>query len=286
MHTFKVTPLTFEAIVNSDPEKCQLLYERLQENPEELNDTCTLSYEDHDKSTAIIKSVSILHLSIICNNKDITNDLLKLIEIYPHSSQSIIDCTTSYGDTPLILAIIYNRVEAAKRLISLGCNVHIESACDQLGMLTAIHWAANYGTISILRTLLKKDISINQATSDESFTPLHIAMLNEQPKMVYFLIEMGASAIKKDKKNRIAQEIQHDRRMLFQEIMFLHNSYEYEKGTLDHTGFQRTKYVQQFLNDHSAKRVVGICYILNNHRFNGQPGKYHDRKGTYHDEGN
>lgn len=127
-----------------------------------------------------------LELPYTCDpvNKDAIYELLKNKPEYINSVDSI-------GRTPLFYMISTGDEEAAIDLINRGADLY------QLNLKspgqTAIHMAAQFNRIKVVKKLLQVGLSVNQKSLNEyGVTPLHDAALEGHPAMVQFLIDQGA----------------------------------------------------------------------------------------------
>ena len=95
--------------------------------------------------------------------------------------------STSFA-SELIEATRSDDVETAARLITDGSDLN-EATGD--GM-TAVHWAAQLGHVSILESLLEAGAEVNPTTRIGSYTPLHLASNQANSAIVEKLLEGGA----------------------------------------------------------------------------------------------
>ncbi|MFP6839888.1 MAG: ankyrin repeat domain-containing protein [Pseudohongiellaceae bacterium] len=95
--------------------------------------------------------------------------------------------TTSF-DSELIEATRSADLETVARLVTDGSDLN-EVTGD--GM-TAVHWAADLGHISILELLLDAGAEVNPTTRIGSYTPLHLASSQANSAIVKKLLEAGA----------------------------------------------------------------------------------------------
>tara|TARA_R110002095_G_scaffold128661_1_gene111447 strand:+ start:1669 stop:2157 length:489 start_codon:yes stop_codon:yes gene_type:complete len=72
---------------------------------------------------------------------------------------------------------------------------------DVEGLNSKVLEAANAGNIEDMEELLKKGADIN-AKNNINFTPLHMAVYNENLNMIKFLLNNGADVNSKDKSNQ------------------------------------------------------------------------------------
>ena len=90
-------------------------------------------------------------------------------------------------ETPLLLALRYRQVKAAKLLLKTGANVEVEMF---LG-LKAIHIAIFANDMMMLKLLLKHGANLN-AVSNIGMTPLQLAISEGHSKMAEKLIDLGS----------------------------------------------------------------------------------------------
>lgn len=117
-------------------------------------------------------------------NKEAIYELLKNKPEYINSVDSI-------GRTPLFYMISTGDEDAAIDLINRGADLY------QLNLKspgqTAIHMAAQFNRIKVVKRLLQVGLSVNQKSLNEyGVTPLHDAALEGHSAMVKFLIDQGA----------------------------------------------------------------------------------------------
>lgn len=106
------------------------------------------------------------------------------------------------GKSLLQLAIVYNDHDIIDFL--LQCKIAINEK-DSLGT-TAAHTAITIGDLSALKKLVKHSCNIDAPDKDGK-TLLHYAVLQNNTKMVQFLINQGADLFKRDRRDRTAFQI-------------------------------------------------------------------------------
>ena len=82
----------------------------------------------------------------------------------------LLGSTTSF-DADLIEATRSADIETVARLITDGSDLNGVTGDG----MTAVHWAAQLGHVSILELLLEAGAEVNPATRIGSYTPLHLA---------------------------------------------------------------------------------------------------------------
>ena len=95
--------------------------------------------------------------------------------------------TTSFA-SELIDSTRSGDLETVTSLITDGSDLN-EATGD--GM-TAVHWAAQLGHVSILESLLDAGAEVNPTTRIGSYTPLHLASSQANSEIVRTLLEGGA----------------------------------------------------------------------------------------------
>ena len=71
---------------------------------------------------------------------------------------AVINSTNKYGDTPLLVAAYFGELEIFRYLIEIGADINIRDANNNN---TALHLAAELGTVNIIKLLLDKEMSVN-----------------------------------------------------------------------------------------------------------------------------
>lgn len=118
-----------------------------------------------------------------------------------------LDARDSDDNTTLNKAITSKKRYLANLLIDKGANVNavIRSDSERKG-ITALHFAAGYREIGIVKKLISKGADINVRT-DSGLTPLHLTALSGAYKVAEFLIKSGADVNITDAKGQSALEI-------------------------------------------------------------------------------
>jgi ankyrin repeat protein len=99
------------------------------------------------------------------------------------SAEAQVDVEVKLGN-----AIIANDVATVASLIESLDDIDAKNAEEQ----TALHLAAEYGKLEIVKLLVKKGANIN-AQDDYGLTPLYSALLEKHPGVARFLIKQGAN---------------------------------------------------------------------------------------------
>src|SRR5262245_59606564 len=93
-------------------------------------------------------------------------------------------------DAPVADAAMRGDVEAVRALSKQGADVN---AAQGDGM-TALHWAAETGSVEIAQILITAGASSSAVTRHGSFTPLHVAARAGRADIVKVLLAAGADA--------------------------------------------------------------------------------------------
>ncbi|KAF7329499.1 hypothetical protein MKEN_00212300 [Mycena kentingensis (nom. inval.)] len=96
-----------------------------------------------------------------------------------------LDNTDGWGRTPLILTAMENRLAATKLL--LGSKVRIDHR-DTQGK-TALHWAAETGSLEVLKELQPVDGQSSGLPDRERNTPIHLAAREQRILVVNYLLQ-------------------------------------------------------------------------------------------------
>lgn len=127
---------------------------------------------------------SDLHAAVAAGDVEELRDILRKGPIF--------DSRTHFSTTPLMLAAQLGYEEMAQILVNAGQEVDARSRGDSLGGgLTALHYAAERGRLSICQTLLKAGANPN-LTSGDKLTALHYAIQNKSEAIVEHLLKNGA----------------------------------------------------------------------------------------------
>jgi ankyrin repeat protein len=95
---------------------------------------------------------------------------------------------SSFGETPLTVAIHRGQIESAILLLDAGANVRIQSRDGA----TALFWAARYGQLEIVERLLAAGADVHAAREHRGNTPLARAVSDGHAAVAQKLIEHGA----------------------------------------------------------------------------------------------
>lgn len=95
----------------------------------------------------------------------------------------------------LTLATIASQSAAVKLLVDANANVNNR---DNLGGLTPMMWASQYGYLSIVHELCMEGADINAQATDTKRTALMFASQNNQVATVDFLLQMGCDVNTRD----------------------------------------------------------------------------------------
>jgi ankyrin repeat protein len=98
--------------------------------------------------------------------------------------QTRVNAQTNLGETPLMLAAIYNQLELAKTLIQRGADVNKPG-------WTPLHYASTRGHREMMRLLIENEAYIDSET-ESGTTPLMMASYYASPLAVKLLLEEGA----------------------------------------------------------------------------------------------
>ncbi|KYB27193.1 uncharacterized protein LOC100142497 isoform X2 [Tribolium castaneum] len=157
------------------------------------NDPTLKTYVKHHHQIATRHYNSILHLSIIFNKKNVFDYVL---------SQNVnINCINSYGQTPLVLAVMAGSEYFTKCLLEMGADVQ---RGDEFGC-TPLHAAVAGRNRRICTMLLDMGADVNCRNSDGK-TPLHHASELGCEDAMYALLYYGADARIADIHNHLPLE--------------------------------------------------------------------------------
>lgn len=188
-----------EVIANSDVETLGFLFEKFG-----LDKNKKVQYHG--------ESVTLLHLSVLLEEKPITlyllglgadtrikstsgdavfrdvinNGDLEVLDALYDSGADIEQTTGVFHKTPLELAFDLQRVNIIKRLIERGADVRRKNSRDE----TALHFAAQKGYLSIAKYLIAKG-AVFDAKTDTGSTPEDLARENEQIQMQSYLSSLN-----------------------------------------------------------------------------------------------
>jgi len=109
-----------------------------------------------------------------------------------------VNIQNNQGITPLMVAANNGKTNIVRYLIRKGANVRRESRNGK----RAIHNAARYDHVNIIRMILSAGEHVNTKTPGNLQTPLHIAAQSGAARAVKFLIDAGANIHALDNKRR------------------------------------------------------------------------------------
>ncbi|XP_077966605.1 uncharacterized protein LOC120341845 isoform X2 [Styela clava] len=117
-----------------------------------------------------------LYASVIKGDKA---ELKKIVSANPE----LLDTADNFGRTPLMYCVLADRLDCAKFLINMGCNL---DQVDNAGR-SAIHSAAHKGSYKFLELLHNRGASLDIKDNDGQ-TALHLATRIRTPKCLEFLL--------------------------------------------------------------------------------------------------
>ncbi|XP_071478511.1 uncharacterized protein [Diadema antillarum] len=91
----------------------------------------------------------------------------------------------------LLQSIAQSKMEQVKQLLSSGMDINFKD--ESTGGNTALHWAASFSGVDMVRLLLEHNPDVNVMNSDGT-TPLHDAVLRGDLDIVRELVQHGADA--------------------------------------------------------------------------------------------
>jgi ankyrin repeat protein len=94
----------------------------------------------------------------------------------------------------LVISLRFNYTEPAHVLIKAGANVNHAGP----GFHTPLHWAAKWGSTSIINALVKAGAHVNHPEHPQSHTPLHLAAIEGHKDAARALLDHGADPHLKD----------------------------------------------------------------------------------------
>lgn len=117
-----------------------------------------------------------LYASVIKGDKA---ELKKIIT----GNKELLDTADHFGRTPLMYCVLADRLDCAKYLINMGCNL---DQVDNAGR-SATHSAAHKGSYKFLELLHNRGASLDIKDHDGQ-TPLHLVTRNRTPKCLEYLL--------------------------------------------------------------------------------------------------
>jgi hypothetical protein len=118
-----------------------------------------------------------------------TNDIGYLKDLVVNGDPALINAVLGRGVTPLHVAAVQDRDEAAALLLQHGAEVDARTATG----FTPLHWAASRNSRATAEVLLRNGADVN-ARSTTGITPLHWAAMHGAVKVMPLLLEAGADA--------------------------------------------------------------------------------------------
>ena len=109
------------------------------------------------------------------------------------------------GNTPIMIATIYNNLEIFKILIEKGANINI---LEPLLGKTILNTAIFYGSDNVAEYIIKNYKEyINKGAKTDGWLPIQDAVLKENEKILLLLLKNGAIIRKKDNNGNDAYDI-------------------------------------------------------------------------------
>jgi ankyrin repeat protein len=99
-----------------------------------------------------------------------------------------VNARTRLGWTPLHFAAVKGDAPAVALLLSYGAAVSVKTRSDE----TPLHFAARAGSVEAARMLLERKAEPNVAEKTAQSTPLHLAVVQGNPRLVELLVAAGA----------------------------------------------------------------------------------------------
>jgi uncharacterized protein len=99
-----------------------------------------------------------------------------------------VNFTTEHGFRPLLMAVYYAHLDAARVLLSHGADVNYTGFSEG----TALIFAAGSGHTPIVSLLLEGGADVNLALPRGGETALHVAIFSDRTEVVQLLIQAGA----------------------------------------------------------------------------------------------
>lgn len=130
---------------------------------------------------------SVLHFSAICNA---STCLEKFIHMYPH----LINERNDKGETPLHWACTNGSLDNVKILLRAGANYHKVDFDNN----SILHFAVQNGNYKTVKLILKKNLCDINLENIFGNSPLHVACIEEEYRIMKLLIAYRASTSKID----------------------------------------------------------------------------------------
>jgi len=90
-----------------------------------------------------------------------------------------------------------------EEMLAQGARIDMRDAAGK----TALHFAAAYGHLAVMRVLLDNGADIDDQTYDAKLTPLHMAAHHRKAAAAKLLVEKGADVSLRDNEKRTAEDI-------------------------------------------------------------------------------
>lgn len=116
-----------------------------------------------------------------------TNDIGYLQDLVINGDPSLVNAVLGRGVTPLHVAAVQDRDEAAELLLQHGAEVNAKTTTG----FTPLHWAASRNARATADVLLRHGADVN-ARSSTGITPLHWAAIHAATNVIPLLLDAGA----------------------------------------------------------------------------------------------
>ena len=130
---------------------------------------------------------SILHTASFWGHIDIIEDLLK--------KGADTEAKDHKGVTPLMVAVMFRKVEVIKCLLEYGANPNGKAGTDKMTCLYRVldKKTDNITEFIIFKLLLKYGARTDEACGTKNWTPLHVAASFNRSYQVKFLLDLGTN---------------------------------------------------------------------------------------------
>jgi len=160
------------------------------DKPEEIR---ALLARGFDPNSVNEKGIPAIHVAI-------EDRALKSASVLVAHPQFKLEITNAVGETPLMLAAIFDLRELAHQLVERGADVNRPG-------WTPLHYASVKGRIELMRLLIDKDAYLD-AESPTGDTPLMLAVRDGNPRACKLLLEEGADpTLVNPRNNHTAQSL-------------------------------------------------------------------------------